>query len=284
VLLFAATAEAQAEPLPTKAAEGGAVDAKLLGRYSGSYTYADDPDQGRAIIKQAFDQAIEQVPRLFRPFMRKRMAERDYLVTSFSIRPRGERIAFRAQSYKVFSVSTQPGVTRELTSRRGHVTKVTQRFIDGSFELTIENRRGQQRNLLTLADDGRTMRVETTFTSRYLDGPVTFELRYARVEPPPQPRPRRRPRRRPPQKRAPMIRARRVLRPNIAHGVKVLHVGPPLRRVPPTRGLKAAPRPDGDQSVVEVTPSGSAPEPRPDQGEHRSSQGETQEVQQVPDR
>jgi hypothetical protein len=182
---------------------------EALERYAGTYTYAQEHDHGRAIVKRAMNEALTQIPRIFRPLVRRHLEKRDYFVTSFSIRRAGDRVAFRAQSYKVLRVSTYPGVTRELVSKKGRVTKVTHLLRDGHFEQILENRRGKQHSVLTLINDDNTMHVQTTFTSRYLDSPIRFELVYDRVQP----------RRRPPQKARPRPRQRqpRKVQPRREH-------------------------------------------------------------------
>lgn len=179
---------------------------EALEHWAGTYQYAQEHDHGRAIVKRALDDALTQIPRIFRPLVRRHLEKRDYFVTSFSIRRAGDRVAFRAQSYKVFAIATYPGVTRELTSKKGRITKVTHELRGGNFEQILENRRGKQHNFLSFLDDGNTVLAHTTFTSRYLDRPIAFDLVYNRVE-----RQRRQPEKvrqqeRPPQKVRPRVR------------------------------------------------------------------------------
>jgi hypothetical protein len=92
---------------------------------SGTYRYAGTPEEGQAIIQHAFEEAIEQVSPIIRPFVRKAMTDRDWLVRSITIAATPERISFRAVSYRVFSITTEPGVPKTLTARRGRETQVT---------------------------------------------------------------------------------------------------------------------------------------------------------------
>lgn len=260
IAVYCAPRSATAEPADTKLAPDMR---EALERYAGTYQYAYEHDHGRAIVKRAMNEALTQIPRIFRSLVRRHLEKRDYFVTSFSIRRAGDRVAFRAQSYKVFAIATYPGITRELTSRKGRITKVTHQFRDGHFEQILENRRGKQHNLLTLLDDGNTVHAHTTFTSRYLDSPIEFDLVYNRVERrrrQPQNRQKIRPQERPPQNRQkirPRIRPPVVKRRPGVFRVRSLRLGDKRRvMIPARQAFRSWKRRIGDAETPGVTPDG----------------------------
>lgn len=194
-------------------------------KYTGSYRYAEDLDHGRELVNTAVNEAISQVTPILRPSFRKIAAKRDYLVKSIRISVNTEKIGFRVVAYRSFGVTTQPGIPHIITSKKGSITKVLQRFRGEQFEQIIENDSGEMHNVFTLLDDGETLRVDTTITSKLLKRPVSVQLDYKRVTPPARPQRRRQRRRRRVQPRRP--------------------------RPPPTRGrLHPASKLKGSQQVV----------------------------------
>jgi hypothetical protein len=241
-------------------------------QFTGTYRYAGTPEEGDAIIRGAFEEAIDQVTPILRPFIRKAMGDRDYLVRSITITATPGRISFRAVSYKVFSITTEPGVPRTVTSRRGRETRVTQRFVGRQLEQVLESSRGEQRNLLTLVDGGRALVAHTTFTSRFLDRPVSFDLRYDRVAPVRRPdrndrlrnrRTRRvRPRRRPPVRRSVTIAPLRLVvpRPVLADPAPATGGATPVQTDAAPLPVEPAPTPV-EPAPVEPTPTPVEPAP-----------------------
>jgi hypothetical protein len=86
--------------------------------------------------------------------------------------------------------------------------------------------------VLTLAEDGRTLVAQTTFTSRFLAQPVSFELRYERV-----------------------ATARPVDRATHRRDRRARRVRPQRRRPPPIRSTGITP--------VRLSPYATTPEPTP---------------------
>ena len=156
-------------------------DTKTLHEYVGTYDYASSIDQGRALVKAAFEKAIEQLNPILRPMARRKLQSSDPLVRRITIDLPSGDISVRFFGEKTVSLVTPPGQARSITMPNGKEVRVTQRFASQRIEQVFVGERGKTRNTLTLLPDGKSLSYRSVISSSLLETPVTVTLLYRRV-------------------------------------------------------------------------------------------------------
>jgi hypothetical protein len=149
-------------------------------RYAGTYVYGENPEHGRAIVREAISKAINQLPVAFRRLASRRLAEVDPLIHRIVIEPHDGLISVRVVGERSAFFSTHPGLTEKVTDLKGKQVDLTQRFTDQGLEQLFVDPRGSSRVLYTLRANGQQLLVSTVTTSPLLNTPISYQLLYVR--------------------------------------------------------------------------------------------------------
>jgi len=148
--------------------------------YAGTYVYGENPEHGRALVREAMSKAINQLPVAFRGLASRRLAEVDPLIHRIVIELHEGLISVRVMGERSASFSTHQGLTEKVTNLKGKQVDLTQSFTDQGLEQLFVGRRGSSRILYTLRANGQQLLVSTVTTSPLLNAPISYQLLYVR--------------------------------------------------------------------------------------------------------
>lgn len=149
-------------------------------RYVGTYKYGGDLDHGRAIVRKAMNEVIDQLPAVYRGLARRRLERSDPLVHTIVIALPEGRISVTYIGEKRATLTTRPGVTEKVRNPNNEEVDLTQRFTKEGLEQVFVGPRGRSRSVYTLLPDGKRLVVASKLYGEQLETPVSYRLVYTK--------------------------------------------------------------------------------------------------------
>lgn len=162
------------------AEEGTSAGQPDIARYVGTYKYGKSLDHGRAIVRKAMGEVIDQLSPLVRGLARRRLARSDPLVHTITIGHSDGRISMTYIGEKQATVSSRPGVTEKVRNPNDEEVDLTQKLVKAGLEQVFVGPRGRSRTLYSLSPDNKSLVVATQLYGEQLESPISYRLVYAR--------------------------------------------------------------------------------------------------------
>lgn len=153
--------------------------AELQHRYAGTYAYAGDDAERRAVLA-AVEKAIASMGFLAKPIARESLRQRAEVRDGYSLVFDGlGNLQVMSQGFPVESgpLNGRPFL---LETKYGDRSQLTQRFVEGVLEQEGRTDDGSGRTEFRLTDDGATLLVHRVMESPRLSAAVDFTLTYRR--------------------------------------------------------------------------------------------------------
>ncbi|MBO6937707.1 MAG: hypothetical protein JJ863_22250 [Deltaproteobacteria bacterium] len=147
----------------------------------GTWQYVGDEAQNRARI-QAIDAALEEVPRMFRSGVRRKLLERTEPAARVVIERRGEEVFFsgRANRQVTLAIDGTPKIVRGYEGPETLRTWISDR--DGRLRMHGESREEGNARVITYDPHGDEMTIFVHITSERLEKDIDYRLSYRRAE------------------------------------------------------------------------------------------------------
>lgn len=170
-MLFAASM-ALSDPHPAGAA-GSSLDA-----FAGDYEHAGSPAQARRQIDRAIADVTDDMGFLKSGVAEDRLEEGTGHVPRIAIRVWGKDVRIRL--HDVEYRARIDGSEQTARSKTGETVRVRHRFRNGRLVQLIGTGKGHRKNIFTLEDGGRSLRMTVVISSRHLPHDVRYDAVYRR--------------------------------------------------------------------------------------------------------